>query len=134
MEAERFANEGPGMKQSVSTSPINSILFIEDRPTSNIPVVDPPTAPAWATPDCIIIKAYPEQDGPTDVLLGDHTDVDPGRPPDFTSMLRTPGRRVLVRDALDQAVITMPSDRDLTRIAIWLSHPEWPEKVIIGLD
>lgn len=121
------------MKHSVSTSPINSILFIEDRPTSNMPVVDPPTAPAWATPDCIIVKAYPEQDGPTEVLLGDQTDVDPGRPPDFTSMLKTPGRRVLVRDALDHVVITTPSNSGLTRIAIWLSHPEWPEKVIIGL-
>lgn len=122
------------MKHRVSTNPVNSILFIEDRPTANIPAVDPPTAPAWATPDCIIVKAYPEQDGPTEILLGDLTEVDPGRPPDFTSVLKTPGRRVLVRDVLDEVVVTMPASRELTRISIWLSHPEWPDRVIIGLD
>lgn len=122
------------MKQSVSTNPVNSILFIEDRPTANIPAVDPTTAPAWATPDCIIVKAYPEQDGSTEILLGDQTEVDPGRPPDFTSVLKTPGRRVLVRDVLDEVVVTMQSSRELTRISIWLSHPEWPDRVIIGLD
>lgn len=122
------------MKQSVSTSPINSILFIQDRATSNIPVADPPDAPAWATPDCIIVKCYPEQDGPTEVLLGDLTDVEPGRPPDFTSVLKTPGGRAVVRDVLDEVVVSMPSARDMTRISIWLSHPEWPDKVIIGLD
>jgi hypothetical protein len=120
------------MRQIATINPPNSIVFIED--------VAGGQAPAWmddvmilSSSSCIVVRCFPEQDGPTEVVLGGCAEVDPGDPPTFEGDLETPSRRLNIR-SVDRKAILANSVSDIhTRVRIWLSHPQWPDKVIIGL-
>jgi hypothetical protein len=121
------------MKQTISVIPSNSILFVEDGMEGSIPEVGDANLPAWATPDCIIVKCFPDIDGPTEVTLGDRAEIDVGRAPDFQSVLNTPHRHVAIRQVGDELVLETSVNTTKTIVSIWLSHPHWPERVVIGL-
>jgi len=121
------------MKSTVSVIPSNSILFIEDGMEGTIPSVGDPALPAWASPDCIIVRCYPNMDGPTEVTLASRTEIDIQRPPDFQALLNTPHRHVAIRQVCDELVMETVVPTKRTLVSIWVSHPKWPEKVIIGL-
>lgn len=87
-----------------------------------------------ATPSCISFACFPAQDGPTRLLLGAKDDVDPGTSPTFEGELETPNRAVVVSTVDDKIVLRTAVPGAQTHVRIWLSHPQWPEKVIIGLS
>src|SRR5262249_10605559 len=70
------------MSSSTTIRPVNSLIFVSDPAGGAVP--------DWirgalilSTPSCISVGCYPEQDGPTQVVLGKRQDVDPGDPPAF---------------------------------------------------
>jgi len=65
--------------------------------------------------------------------MGPRSEVDPGTPPAFEGELDTPHCAVLVWTVDQKAVLKMEVPNARTRIGIWLSHPRWPEKIVIGL-
>ncbi len=122
------------MRQAASVTPSNSILFTADGTDGDVPVVSDMSLPAWATPTCIIVRCFPEVDGPTEVIFGPRDQVDPGTLASGTYVLRTPRRQVQVSEVGDEVVFEATVASDITRVSVWLSHPRWPDKVIIGLD
>lgn len=121
------------MKQSASIAPSNSIIFIADGRDGHVPEIDDFDQPAWSTPSCIIVRCFPQIDGPTQIVLGDKADVDPGSPANFVTLLRTPRRAVQLTEVGDELVLEMAVATDITRVTIWVSHPKWPEQVIVGV-
>lgn len=113
----------------------NSILFIEDVRGGEVPTVEPQDIhrQAWATSTCVSFALLPEPDGPTEVTLGLRQEVDPGTPPKFSGEIETPSRAVRVVEVDDTLVFEMPVAGTTTRVSIWFSHPQWPDKVTIGL-
>lgn len=94
--------------------------------------------PAWgayvsASNSCLILGCMPDIDGPTQIVLGDSAEVDPGRQADFVSLLRVPDGEVRVTTVGDEVLLRMPAP-PLSLVEIWRSHPKWPETVIIGID
>jgi hypothetical protein len=82
---------------STNISPPNSLVFLSDADGGEAPF------PVWgaiilSTPSCVSIACYPEQDGPTEIVLGGAAKVAPDDQPAF----------------------------------VLLSHPRWPERVVIG--
>ena len=120
------------MSQAVIVRPVNSLLFISD---SNGGVAPLPTRGAMflATASCISFCCYPEQDGPTEVVLGLRKEVDPGDPPSFKGDLETPNRVVLISNVVREKLLESRVPEMLTQVCIWLNHPRWPDKIIIGL-
>jgi hypothetical protein len=60
-------------------------------------------------------------------------EVDPGGVPAFEGELETPSRAVVVSTAdLERVLQTAVQDVRI-KVKIWLSHPQWPNKVIIGV-
>jgi hypothetical protein len=117
---------------SRSIRPINSLIFIAARSGGEIP--------DWvrdklilSTASCIAVGTYPEPDGPTEVVLGVSSEVDPGDVPAFDGSLETPDRSVVVSTVECATVLECDVWEAKTRIRIWLSHPRWPDKIVIGL-
>lgn len=121
------------MRQTTSISPPNAIVMVADGRDGTVPEIDDFSRPAWSTASCIIVRCRHDVDGPTEIVLGDRADVDPGLPASFSSVLRTPRRIVQVTEVGDEPVLEMPVVTDITPVSIWVSHPKWPERVIIGL-
>lgn len=120
------------MHSSVRIRPINSILFISDPNGGSEP--EPVRGRMiLATRSCISFRCYPEQDGPTEVVLGDVREVDPGGQPAFDGDMETPSRGIIISTVDLKTVLQQDLPDTRTRIRIWLSHPQWPEKVVVGV-
>jgi hypothetical protein len=120
------------MSASRKIRPVNSLIFISDPAGGVIPewIRD---ALILSTSSCISVGCYPEQDGPTEVILGGAQEVDPGFPPAFDRDLETPHRAVIVSTVERNTILQSKVTTMRTRVRIWVNHPRWPDKVIVGL-
>ena len=121
------------MQTSAVIRPLNSLLLISDSQGGQIP--------EWvkeklilSTPSCISVACYPEQDGPTTVKLGPLWQVERDEQPAFSGYLETPNRAVVVLTVDEQTVLNAKVPNTRTRVRIWINHPQWPDKVTIGLE
>lgn len=86
-----------------------------------------------STPSCISVGCFPEIDGETEITLGPASEVGLNRLSDFTGNLETPDRAVIVSTVEGDTLLDAKVPTSSTRVRIWLSHPRWPDKVIVGL-
>ena len=121
------------MSSTVKVRPANSILFVSD--------VDggaPPTpvrgSMILSTASCISFRCFPEQDGPTEVTLGPAIDVKPNGPPSYEGDLETTKHKIVVSTVEGQTVLEADVPKSRSRVRVWLSHPQWPERVTIGYE
>ena len=121
------------MHRSVKVAPSYSLIFVAD-PNGGEPPEPVEGAIIQSTPSCISVGCYPEIDGETEITLGPVSEVDPGAPPSFTGYLETPNRAVAVSTVEGKTILEVPVANTKTGVRIWLSHPQWPEKVIVGLE
>ena len=128
-----FAEATEVILQKISFRPVNSIIFISGLDGGDAPY------PVWgaqvlATPSCISIACYPEQDGPTTIALGDMQEADRGAPASFEATLETPGGSVIISTADQQTILRKPVNKDKVRIRIWLNHPKWADDIVVGIE
>jgi hypothetical protein len=74
-----------------------------------------------------------EQDGPTEFVLGQAYEVDPGSRPAFDGQLETPNRAVVVSTVERDSLLGDGVPTKRTRVRVWVNHPTEPDKVIVGL-
>ena len=120
------------MSRETTVAPVNSILFISDLDGVEVPAIER-GASIWKTDTCIAFATYPEQDGDTRLILGSIDEVNPGRAADLDTTIDTPTRRLVVETAVRETIFDLAVASSKTRVALWLSHPRWPERVIIGV-
>jgi hypothetical protein len=103
-------------------------------PDGGEPPVPVRGAMVLSTPSCVSIGCCPEIDGETEIRLGPIDEVGLDRLPDFSGTIETPNRILVIstveRDSVLEATVPKPN----TRLLIWLSHPRWPDKVIVGFE
>jgi hypothetical protein len=87
-----------------------------------------------STPSCIAVGCYPEPDGPTTVMLGPLWQVERDEQPSFSGYLETPNRAVVVSTVDEQRILDAKVPSTRTHVRIWVNHPQWPDKVTIGLE
>ena len=66
------------------------------------------------------------------MVLGEADVVDPGFNPAFEGELETPSQRLMVSTVAFEPVVTMDVSTTRTHVRVWVNHPEWPDKVIVG--
>jgi hypothetical protein len=121
------------MHRSAKIAPSNSIIFVSGPDGGEPPV--PVRGPMiLTTPSCISVGCYPQNDGETEIVLGPIGEVDPGDVYSFTGTLETPNRTLVVSTVEEETILEVRVPETKTNLRIWLSHPEWPEKVIIGFE
>jgi hypothetical protein len=119
--------------QSRLVRPVNSLIFVSDRGGGVVPEWEKDKQ-ILSTSSCISIACYPEQDGPTEIIVGHTQEVDPGSGAAFNGILETPSRSVKISNVTHDAFLEMDVPDRATRVRIWLNHPRWANKVIIGLE
>jgi hypothetical protein len=121
------------MSSSAKIAPINSLIFISDSRQGQVPY---PVRGAMilSTSSCISVGCYPEPDGPTEIVLGKLDEVDPGAAAAFDGDLDTPNGHITISTVDRKTILDAAVPEKRTHVRIWLSHPRWPERVIIGWE
>lgn len=121
------------MHQSIRVSPPNSLVFISDPDGGQAPI---PVRGAMilSSPSCVSVGCFPEIDGETEITLGPTSEVGLDGLPDFIGTIETPNRALVVSTVEGDRILGASVPTFHTRVRIWLSHPRWPEKVIIGFE
>jgi hypothetical protein len=119
------------MSASRKIRPVNSLIFVSDPAGGDVPewIRD---ASILSTSSCVSVGCYPEQDGPTEVILGKAEEIDPGFQPAFDGDLATPNRAVVVSTVERKIVLESKVPEMRTHVRIWINHPRWPDKIIVG--
>ena len=120
------------MQTSKIIKPVNSIVFISDRAGGAVPHWQKDKQILW-TDSCISVACYPEQDGPTKVILGAASELDPGFQADFDGMLKTPNRVLTVQNVPHETLLAMNVAKKIVRVQIWLNSKKWADHVTIGV-
>jgi hypothetical protein len=79
------------------------------------------------------VAVYPEQDGPTSIMMGDMQDVVPENELVFDDMLETPHRMVMVSTVDEIKVLEMKVAATRIRVRVWVNDLRWADKVVVGL-
>jgi len=112
--------------------PVNSLIFISDPAGGQVPEWQPDSL-ILHTETCISVACYPEQDGPTKIVLGSSKEVDPGWEPALVCELKTPNGAVVVSSAAREKFLDMAVATKNVSVQIWLNDPRWPDQVTIGI-
>jgi hypothetical protein len=121
------------MRSARMIRPVNSLVLVCDQLGGLTPSWRKDQQILW-TDTCISIACYPEQDGPTEVILGTSEDVDAGHAPKFDGLLKIPSGILSVQNVIHEPLLTMDVSSPIVRVQVWLNHPRWANKVIIGVS
>lgn len=84
-----------------------------------------------ANTECITVPSIYSYDGDTTVVVGPFAELNQTIPPDYSGVLNTPHRLIMLSEALaDIADIKVSSTK--THVRIWVNHPTQPDHVVIG--
>lgn len=117
--------------KSTKFSPINSLVFVWDNLGSE------PPEPVWGNlicynATCVSIGCYPEVDGDTEFFLGKAEEISSEFSVVFDGLIKTPNKSLMI-STVDEKILLEDRVSDLeTRVRVWVSHPRWPEKVVVG--
>lgn len=121
------------MTRSIKIVPPNSLLFVSD-PDGGQPPYPKRDAQILATDSCVSIACCPFVDGETAVTLGECRQVDPGYPPAFDGLLKTPNRAIAVSTVEQETILTANVPSTTTRVRAWVNKPSMPDQVIVGFE
>jgi hypothetical protein len=118
---------------SITCGPPNGIVFLSDGTGGRAPT---PIRGAmfWSTPSCIVVTCLPEPDGETLITLARSEQFGETRAPDFQGRLEITDGRVVVLVVDRTVILQLPWSRKSAAVSVWLSHPEFPERLSIGLS
>jgi hypothetical protein len=122
---------GEPMLRSAIVRPVNSLIFISDATGGEVP--------EWvrgklilSTSSCVSVGCYPEQDGTTEIVLGDQASVGIASPPAFDDQVETPSGTLAISTVDGGIVSSATVLTKHTRVRIWPDDPRWPAKIIIA--
>lgn len=123
------------MKKVIKYTPPNSIVFITDTDGGVVPSPENWTNElVHASSTCVCVVCYPEIDGETELMLGSVDEVTTALGLDlvFDGLIATPTKEVMVSDVYVKRLLQTRVPDLQTRIRVWVDHPRWPKKVIVG--
>ena len=121
------------MSNSVRLSVLNSLLFVRDAVSRNLPEIDGNSA-IWSTASCVAVSCLPDCDGQTGVTIGSAQEVGQRGNPLFDGRLMTPSRNVIVETVLGQTILAKTVPNLDTRVRIWTNGLRDTDTVTIALD
>jgi hypothetical protein len=120
------------MKESVTVAPPNSIIFVMDFKNGKLPKSIDGGLIA-TSPSSVVIGTYPEPDGETTIILTDDVLKEIGSEDmlAFDGSISVPGRRLSVVTVHDEALLSIPTQRENVHLRVWVNHPQCPSRIII---
>ena len=120
------------MKTSMRLVPPNSTVLVEDSSGGEIPASMNQSL-ITATDSCMAVGCMAEDDGETEITLGNCSSVDTGKQPQFEGLLRTPNRKLAVRTVHGVTLLEMPVPTTETRLRVWVNDPSEPDRIAVGV-
>lgn len=120
------------MLKEMMISPPNSILFVSDANGGDTPMLERGARFA-ASPSCLCITCYPEQDGQTKISFSDIKSIQEQNAPAFESILETPSKLVVVSTSEGNMLLQLPIETRRAHLRIWTNHATWPDRVKTGV-
>jgi hypothetical protein len=120
------------MHSSTIIRPVNSLIFVSDRAGGVTPSWQKGRQILW-TESCVSVACYPEQDGATEVTLGTADEVNPGFRAQFDGLLKIPNHTVTVQNVVHEIFLAIDVQEQIVRVRVWLNHPRWADKIIVGV-
>ena len=117
---------------SVRLPVLNSLIFLRDEQTRNIPEINGIGA-VWSTTSCVAVGCLPDCDGETEVIIGPADEVAKDGTLLFDRSLATPSGSVVVETVLSETILQIGVPTSQTRVRIWTNGLRDTDKVIIGL-
>lgn len=118
--------------KSVTITPPYSLILLLDPATGVVPQSMNGQLIA-VSQSCVAVGCRPEDDGPTTVILGSKSLVDPGREPFFACEIETPSRVLELQTALGATLATADVGRSIARLSVWVNDSLEPDKIIFGI-
>ena len=112
---------------------LNSLLFIRDAQIKDLPEIDGNGA-VWSTLSCVAVCCQPDCDGPTEIIIGNSSELRLGDKPLFDRRLQTPSRRLIVETVLAEKVCEQRVPDVTTRLRIWTNGQRAADKITVGLE
>lgn len=120
------------MAASMRLAPPHSVVLIEDSIGGEIPT-SMKRSLIVATDSCIAVGCRAEDDGETEIELGQCSSVDTGAQPEFEGLLSTPSRKLVVRTVQGVTLLEMPVQSAETKLRIWVNDPSEPDRIAVGI-
>ena len=117
--------------RTLKFAPSNSIVFISENLRSEPP--EPILAGMVShNATCVAVACLPEVDGETEFHFGRAQESPAGLEMVFDGFLETPGKTLIVATVEEEILFEDAVPEAKTRVRVWLSHPKWPDTVVIG--
>lgn len=117
--------------KKTSFAPINSIVFISDNLKSKPPEHVVGSLISY-NESCVSVGTYPEQDGETEFSLGKADEFGDALQLVFDGIIETPSRRLMIWTVWDEILLEAAVPDVETRTRVWVEHPFWPQKLVVG--
>lgn len=116
---------------STSFAPVNSIVFISDNLKSKPPEHVDGSLVSY-NEFCVSVGTYPEVDGETEFSLGRADEVGDALQLVFDGIIETPSRMLIISTVWDEVLLEDSVADVETRTRVWVDHPGWPQKLVVG--
>jgi hypothetical protein len=118
------------MKESISLSPPNSLIFVMDHKAGVLP--DQITEGLVATTaSCVAIGTLSEVDGETTITLTDNMDGVEAVDLVFSGSLSTPNHELSVCDVNNEKLLTLPVSQTSTMVKIFANDSSEPDYIVV---
>lgn len=111
---------------------LNSLLYIRDAGTKDLPIVDGNGA-YWSTPSCVAVCCLPDCDGATEIIIGATNELPLSGSLLFDGWLNTSSHNLIVETVLAEKILERSVPDIRTRVRIWTNGFRATDKVIVGL-
>lgn len=120
------------MRAVVDLAPPHSVVLVMDQSIGIVPAAMDGGLVA-ATPSCVAVGTFSEHDGTTRITLTDEASRDMSGASNlvFDGFIETPSRLVAVCSILDDAILKLPVDSQLTRVQVWANHSSEPSEICV---
>lgn len=115
----------------IKFGPLNSIVFISDNLKSKPPEHIYGSLVSY-NEFCVSIGCYPEIDDNTEFSLGMADEVKGESQLVFDGTIETPNRKLMISTVLDEVLLETDVADVTTRTRVWVDHPRWPKKIMVG--
>lgn len=81
---------------------------------------------------CVSVGCHPEIDGETEIHLGRADEISAEFEVVFDGIIETPNKTLMISTVEGTILLEDTVPALVTRLRVWLSHPRWPDKVVVG--
>jgi hypothetical protein len=119
--------------QTITVAPPNSLVLVMDHTIGDIPKTMG-RARISATESCVAVGCRMEQDGPTEINLGQFHEVAPLGELVFDGEISTPSKRLSICSVINEIVLSSRVVSESTGVRVFADDTREPDTIFVLFD